>query len=50
MPLPCHHSLEEYLTTHLDPTDLIEAGKGPLFRTIHVWPSRAGVAPSVSVG
>ena len=32
--MPCHHSLEEYLTTYLEQTGIMEDGKGPLFRTI----------------
>src|SRR5271166_4205533 len=32
--IPCHHTLEEYLTAYLEQTGLMEDGKGPLFRTI----------------
>ncbi len=32
--MPCHHSLEEYLTAYLEQTGIMEDGKGPLFRTI----------------
>jgi len=32
--MPCHHSLEEYLTAYLEQTGLMADGKGPLFRTI----------------
>ena len=32
--MPCHHNLETYLTEYLEQTDIIEDGKGPLFRTI----------------
>jgi len=32
--MPCHHSLEEYLTAYLERTGIMEDGKGPLFRTI----------------
>lgn len=32
--MPCHHTLEEYLTAYLDGTGIVEDGKGPLFRTI----------------
>jgi site-specific recombinase XerD len=32
--LPCHHSLEEYLTAYLEQTGIMEDSKGPLFRTI----------------
>jgi len=32
--MPCHHSLEDYLTTYLERTGVIEDSKGPLFRTI----------------
>ncbi len=32
--LPCHHSLEEYLTAYLERTEIMADGKGPLFRTI----------------
>ena len=32
--MPCHHSLEEYLTTYVEQTGIMEDGKGPLFRTI----------------
>ncbi len=32
--MPCHHSLEEYLTAYLEQTGITEDGKGPLFRTI----------------
>jgi site-specific recombinase XerD len=32
--MPCHHSLEEYLTAYLEQTKILEDGKGPLFRTI----------------
>ena len=32
--LPCHHTLEEYLTAYLDGAELRRDPKGPLFRTI----------------
>ncbi len=32
--MPCHHSLEEYLTAYLEQTGIMEDGKGPLFCTI----------------
>jgi hypothetical protein len=32
--MPCHHSLEEYLTAYLDVVGLRGDPKGPLFRTI----------------
>jgi site-specific recombinase XerD len=32
--MPCHHSLEEYLTAYLEQTGIKEDSKGPLFRTI----------------
>ena len=32
--MPCHHSLEEYLTAYLEQVGITEDGKGPLFRTI----------------
>jgi site-specific recombinase XerD len=32
--MPCHHSLEEYLTAYLEQTGIMEDGKGPLFRTV----------------
>ncbi len=32
--MPCHHSLEEYLTAYLEQAGIMEDGKGPLFRTI----------------
>ena len=32
--MPCHHSLEEYLTAYLEQTGTLEDSKGPLFRTI----------------
>ena len=32
--MPCHHSLEEYLTAYLDGAGLRDDPKGPLFRTI----------------
>jgi site-specific recombinase XerD len=32
--MPCHHSLEEYLTAYLEQTCIMDDGKGPLFRTI----------------
>lgn len=32
--MPCHHSLEEYLTAYLEQTSIKEDSKGPLFRTI----------------
>ena len=32
--MPCHHSLEEYLTAYLEQTGIMDDGKGPLFRTI----------------
>jgi site-specific recombinase XerD len=32
--MPCHHSLEEYLTAYLEQTGIMADGKGPLFRTI----------------
>jgi len=30
--MPCHHSLEEYLTAYLEQTGIMDDGKGPLFR------------------
>ncbi len=32
--MPCHHSLEEYLTAYLEQAGIVQDGKGPLFRTI----------------
>jgi site-specific recombinase XerD len=32
--MPCHHSLEEYLTAYIEQTEIMEDGKGPLFRTV----------------
>ena len=32
--MPCHHTLEEYLTAYLEQTGIMEDGKGPLIRTI----------------
>jgi len=32
--MPCHHTLEEYLTAYLEETALMDDPKGPLFRTI----------------
>ena len=32
--MPCHHSLEEYLTAYLEQTGIKEDEKGPLFRTV----------------
>jgi len=32
--MPCHHSLEEYLTAYLEQTGIMDDDKGPLFRTI----------------
>jgi site-specific recombinase XerD len=32
--MPCHHSLEEYLTAYLEQTGIMADDKGPLFRTI----------------
>ena len=32
--MPCHHNLEEYLTTYIDGCELRDDRKGPLFRTI----------------
>ena len=32
--MPCHHSLEEYLTAYLEQTGIADDPKGPLFRTI----------------
>jgi len=32
--MPCHHTLEEYLTAYLEQTGITEDGKGPLLRTI----------------
>ncbi len=32
--MPCHHSLEEYLTAYLERTEIMDDSKGPLFRTI----------------
>jgi site-specific recombinase XerD len=32
--MPCHHSLEEYLTLYIEQTGIMEDDKGPLFRTI----------------
>ena len=32
--MPCHHTLEEYLTAYIEQPAIQEDGKGPLFRTI----------------
>ncbi len=40
--MPCHHSLEEYLTAYLEQTDIMADGKGPLFRTIGRGTARHG--------
>ncbi len=32
--MPCHHSLEEYLSAYLEETGIGDDAKGPLFRTI----------------
>jgi site-specific recombinase XerD len=32
--MPCHHSLEEYLTAYLEQCGIMDDSKGPLFRTI----------------
>jgi site-specific recombinase XerD len=32
--MPCHHTLEEYLTAYLEGTGIAGEAKGPLFRTI----------------
>lgn len=32
--MPCHHSLEEYLTAYLEQAGIMGDSKGPLFRTI----------------
>jgi len=32
--MPCHHSLEEYLTAYLEQAGIMEDGKRPLFRII----------------
>jgi site-specific recombinase XerD len=32
--MPCHHSLERYLTAYLEQTGIMADDKGPLFRTI----------------
>lgn len=32
--MPCHHTLEEYLTAYIDGTGIAGDGKGPLFRTV----------------
>jgi site-specific recombinase XerD len=32
--MPCHHSLEAYLTAYIEQTGIMEDSKGPLFRTI----------------
>jgi site-specific recombinase XerD len=32
--MPCHHTLEDYLTAYIEQSGLTEDGKGPLFRTI----------------
>jgi integrase len=32
--MPCHHSLESYLTAYLEQTGIMADDKGPLFRTI----------------
>ena len=32
--MPCHHTLEAYLTAYIEQTGIMEDGKGPLFRTI----------------
>ena len=43
--LPCHHSLEEYLTAYLERTGIMEDGKGPLFRTIGRGTGRLTATP-----
>jgi site-specific recombinase XerD len=32
--MPCHHTLDEYLTAYLEETGIMDDPKGPLFRTI----------------
>src|SRR5208337_2164781 len=32
--MPCHHTIEEYLTAYLEETGIMDDLKGPLFRTI----------------
>jgi len=43
--MPCHHSLEEYLTAYLDGCDLLDDRKGPLFRTIGRGTHRLSMTP-----
>ena len=43
--MPCHHSLEEYLTAYLDGCDLLDDRKGPLFRTIGRGTHRLSMPP-----
>jgi site-specific recombinase XerD len=32
--MPCHHTLDDYLTAYIEQSGLVNDGKGPLFRTI----------------
>lgn len=43
--LPCHHSLEEYLTAYVEETGVIHDPKGPLFRTIGRGTGKLTAAP-----
>jgi integrase len=43
--MPCHHSLEEYLTAYLEQTGIIVDEKGALFRTIGRGTSKLTATP-----
>jgi len=44
--IPCHHSLEDYLTAYLEQTGIMEGGKGPQFWTIGHGAAHPHAAPS----
>lgn len=43
--MPCHHSLEAYLTAYMEQTGIMADDKGPLFRTIGRGTSRLTTTP-----
>ena len=43
--MPCHHSLEDYLTAYLEGTGIAGDGNGPLFRTVGRGTSRLTRTP-----
>jgi len=44
--IPCHHSLEDYLTAYLEQTGIMKDGKGPQFWTIGHGAAHPHAAPS----